>query len=212
METWKQLEDADFEFYMFDDVSAASYLRERYGPNECAAFSRCAHPAMRCDYFRLCFILAEGGLYVDADDVFIGGDLLGLFADSRLKVQPLGYDIARGRMMSTDEVWRVDLDDGDRVFYVNNDPIAAPPNHPLVRLALLRATGRLLSGDLHLEIQATTGPGNLTAALVAHARILDQEGRPRDFELLRDWPAVAEVRWNLSYRSDDRNWRNVYGY
>lgn len=212
MATWDQLADADFELHTFDDASAAAYIADEYGANESAAFSLCAHPAMRCDYLRLCFILAEGGLYVDADEVFICGDLVKLLDDPKLKVQPLGYDIARGRMMTNDEVWRDDLGDEEKVFYVNNNPIVAPANHPLLRRALMRSTNRLLGGGPHLEIQATTGPGNLTAALVAHARVLDLEGRPRDFELLRDWPTVAETRWDLGYRNDDRNWRNVYGY
>jgi len=61
------------------------------------------------------------------------------------------------------------------------------------------------------EIQSTTGPGNLTAALAAHARYLQLEGLPFDFELLRDWESIAEMRWDLSYRADFRNWRNVHG-
>lgn len=211
MATWDQVAEAGFEFHTFDDASAAAYIADVYGGNESAAFSLCAHPAMRCDYLRLCFILAEGGLYIDADDAFLCGDLVNLFDDPKLKVQPLGYDIAKGRMMTNDEVWRDNLDDKERVFYVNNNPIAAPANHPLLARALTRSTNRLLSGDPHLEIQTTTGPGNLTAALVAHARALDLQGRPRDFELLRDWPTVAQTRWDLGYRNDDRNWRNVYG-
>ena len=34
-------------------------------------------------------------------------------------------------------------------------------------------------------------------------------GAPLDFELLRDWEAIAETRWELSYRNDARNWRNM---
>jgi hypothetical protein len=99
-----------------------------------------------------------------------------------------------------------------RVFYVNNDPIAAPPDHPVLRRALVRATEKLLGEDPDPEIQSTTGPGNLTAALAGHARHLQLAGLPFDFELMRDWDSIAEMRWNLSYRADSRNWRNVYGY
>src|SRR5690606_21660819 len=109
------------------------------------------------------------------------------------------------------DIWRTDLPPGDRVFYVNNDPIAAPAGHPVLQRALERATDRLLGSEDFLEIQATTGPGNLTAALAAHARQLQIAGYPFDFELIRDWDAIAEMRWELSYRNDERNWRNVYG-
>ena len=137
------------------------------------AFARCRHPAMRSDYLRMCFVLAEGGLYVDADDVLLGDGWKHIFRDGRLKVQPLCYDITSSGMVPAAEIWRADLPTDGRIFYVNNDPIAAPADHPVLRRALARATDRLLGEDRLPEIQSTTGPGNLTAALAAHARELE---------------------------------------
>jgi mannosyltransferase OCH1-like enzyme len=211
LESWDSLADEGFEFHMFDDASAAAYIAGAYGERECQAFRRCSHPAMRCDYLRLCFVLAEGGLYVDADDVLLGEGWRRLFRDSKLKVQPLGYNITAGEMMPASDIWRSDLPSEGRVFYVNNDPIAAPADHPVLRRALVRATEKLLGEVPFPEIQSTTGPGNLTAALAAHARHLQMAGLPFDFEMLRDWDSIAEMRWGLSYRADFRNWRNVYG-
>jgi len=107
------------------------------------------------------------------------------------------------------QIWRANLSTDRRIFYVNNDPIAAPANHPVLRTALSRATGRLLGNNPHQAIQETTGPGNLTAALAAHANGLIAAGAPLDFTLLRNWETVAETRWRLSYRDDQRNWRNM---
>lgn len=211
LQSWNCLADEGFEFHMFDDVSAEAYIADAYGDRECKAFKRCHHPAMRCDYLRLCFILAEGGFYVDADDVLLGDGWRHIFRDNRLKVQPLCYDITAGGMMPAAEIWRSDLLLDGRVFYVNNDPIAAPPDHPVLRRALVRATEKLLGEDPCPEIQSTTGPGNLTAALAAHARQLQLKGVVFDFELLRNWDSIAEMRWELSYRGDSRNWRNVFG-
>jgi mannosyltransferase OCH1-like enzyme len=211
LESWDSLADHGFNFLMFNDVSAAAYIDNAYGERERQAFTRCSHPAMRCDYLRMCFVLAEGGLYVDADDVLLGEGWRHIFRNGRLKVQPLCYDITAGGMMPAADIWRSDLPSGDRVFYVNNDPIAAPADHPVLRRALARATEKLLSEDPFPEIQSTTGPGNLTAALAAHARELQAAGLPFDFEFLRDWDSIAEMRWDLSYRGDCRNWRNVYG-
>jgi hypothetical protein len=112
-------------------------------------------------------------------------------------------------MVPAAEIWRPDLPTDGRIFYVNNDPIAAPADHPVLRRALARATERLLGEDGLPEIQSTTGPGNFTAALAAHARELKIAGAPLDFELLHDWEAIAETRWELSYRGDARNWRNM---
>jgi mannosyltransferase OCH1-like enzyme len=205
LESWDALRDEGFEFRMFGDASAAAYVAERYGPRELSAFTRCRHPAMRSDYLRMCFVLAEGGLYVDADDVLLGDGWRDVFRDAKLKVQPLCYDVTAGGMVAASELRRTDLPTDGRIFYVNNNPIAATPDHPILRRALARATDRLLGHESAPEIQSTTGPGNLTAVLAAHAR----ESQTPDFELLLDWERTAEPCWDLAYRGDARNWRNM---
>lgn len=211
LESWNRLAEEGFSIRLFDDASATAYIQKAYGEREMRAFSRCSHPAMRCDYLRLCFMLAEGGLYVDADDVLLGEGWRRLFRDGRLKLQPLCYDITAGGMMAAADIWNPDLPADGRVFYVNNDPIAAPAGHPVLARALERATAKLLDEGRFPEIQSTTGPGNLTIALAAHAHRLRELGLPCDFELLNDWDSIAEMRWDLSYRGDERNWRNVFG-
>jgi mannosyltransferase OCH1-like enzyme len=209
LSSWGHLREGGFEFKMFNDISASSYIADKYGARELAAFGRCHHPAMRSDYLRMCFVLAEGGLYVDADDVLLGDDWKYIFRSSDLKVQPLCYDVPSDSMVSAAEIWRADLPVYGRIFYVNNDPIAAPADHPILRRALARATEKLLGEHKLSEIQSTTGPGNFTAALAAHARELWAAGAPMDFELLHNWETIAETRWELSYRDDARNWRHV---
>lgn len=205
LESWDALRDEGFEFRMFGDDSAAVYIAERYGPRELAAFTRCRHPAMRSDYLRMCVVLADGGLYVDADDVLIGRGWIDVFRDGALKIQPLCYDLSTGGMVSAPQLRQKDLPTKGRIFYVNNNPIAAPAGHPILRRALTRATDRLLGDERAPEIQSTTGPGNLTAVLAAHAR----ESHEPDFELLLHWEETAEPRWDLEYRGDARNWRNM---
>jgi len=209
LKTWDPLRNEGFAFRMFGDASAAAFIAERYGPRELAAFARCRHPAMRSDYLRMCFVLAEGGLYVDADDVLLGGGWKDVFRDGTLKVQPLCYDVTAGGMVSASELQRTDLPTDGRIFYVNNNPIAAPAGHPVLRRALARATDILLGDDPAPEIQSTTGPGNLTAALAAHARESQVGDTLPDFELLLDWEGIAEPCWDLAYRNDARNWRNM---
>jgi len=211
MSTWERLVDHGFTVQTFDDSSADRYIRARHSTREVAAFGRCAHPAMRCDYLRLCVLVTEGGLYVDCDDVLLSDGWARLFDDDTLKLQPLCYDISAGGMMLNADIWRTDLPEGERNFYVNNDPIAAPPGHPVLRRALDRATELLLGDDDRPEIQATTGPGTLTTVLAEHAHALLLRGDAFDFELICGWDMIAEMRWDLSYRGDERNWRNVYG-
>lgn len=209
LESWNALHDEGLIFRMFDDKSAAGYISEHFGPREVAAFSRCWHPAMRSDYLRMCFLLTEGGLYVNADDVLIGDGWEDAFRGGTLKVQPLCYDVAVGGMVPSSELRRTDLPTAHRIFYVNNNPIAAPPGHPVLRRAVTRATDNLLGEDWVPDIQSTTGPGNLTAVLAAHVRESQVGGAPPDFELLLDWEKTAEPCWDLAYRGDIRNWRNA---
>jgi hypothetical protein len=211
MSTWDRLAEDGFAIRTYDDDAAHSYISERYDHMYAQAFLRCSHPAMRSDYLRLCVLVCEGGLYVDCDDVLLGEGWTRLFEDGKLKLQPLCYDISAGGMMDSATIWRCDLPAGERNFYVNNDPIAGPAGHPILRKALLRATDLLLAAEGRPEIQATTGPGNLTTIVAAHARELLARGDALDFSLIRDWEKIAEMRWDLRYRRDERNWRNVYG-
>lgn len=209
MDSWETLREQGFGIYDFDDHSAAAFINEAFGRSVLEAFHRCGHPAMRSDFFRLCFILVRGGFYVDTDDVLVGNSWPALLRDGRLKLQPLGYDIPRECMVPTDELWSRESEGVNRIFYVNNNPLVAPPDHPLIKRALARATEALLKhAQARRDVQSTTGPGNLTAALVAHTRELAVRQQPLDFEFIRSWNDVASTKWDLAYRDDERNWRN----
>ncbi|MGC0369019.1 glycosyltransferase family 32 protein [Microbacterium sp. SLBN-111] len=207
--TWLPLHDEGVEFRLFGDSAARAYISEHFDERAVAAFDRCHHPAMRSDFFRMCFILADGGLYVDADDVLLGDGWRQIFDDRRLLLQPLAYDLNVHSMVAMEELLNVDLPTSDKIFYLNNNPIAAPPNHRAIKRALDRATDTLLRNKSYLEIQSTTGPGNLTASLAAHARVLAIAGEPADFNILLEWYTTSEPFWDLEYRNDARNWRNI---
>ena len=208
LDSWASLEGAGFERTLFDDTSARRFIADHLSSLHVRAFDRCDHPAMRADYFRLCFMLRVGGLYVDADDEYQGGDVEPLIDRRRLQLQALCYDSASDSMIEA-AVAVADKATADRTFYVNNNPLVSAPEHPLIARALERSTARLLSTSrADRDIQSLTGPGNLTASLVAHAMAQDAGRRVRDFDLLTSWDAVAVSKWPLDYRADGRNWRN----
>ena len=209
MASWDCLKNQGFEIIDFDDCSAALYIKRRYSELHANAFSKCRHPAMRSDYLRLCYILADGGFYVDVDDVLLGDNWKSICKSQSLKLQPLCYDIPSGEMIPAKQLNQSDFRTDDRIFYVNNNPIVAPSGHPVLQRALERATDRLLKNGTHPEIQETTGPGNITSALAAYLRDTIVFGNDPDFELIFDWDEIAETRWELSYRNDSRNWRNM---
>jgi mannosyltransferase OCH1-like enzyme len=208
LDSWRQLDEHGFKRILFDDRKAGHFIAEQFGRRYLSAFERCGHPAMRCDYFRLCFIARYGGFYVDADDVYIGGECTHLFRDTRLKLQPLCYDMSTGEMVPREAFTKKHSDGPGWIFYVNNNPLLAPPSHPVIRMALARATQNLLRHESERpDIQSATGPGNLTASLVRHAIASQHATGDRDFTIIHDWGDVAFSRWPLRYRSDERNWR-----
>jgi mannosyltransferase OCH1-like enzyme len=208
LDGWASVETVGFERVLFDDVSALRFIEEDFSERHVRAFDRCSHPAMRADYFRLCFMLRVGGLYIDADDEYQGADVESLVSGGLLRLQPLVYDIPSDSMVNVAHALDT-TDNAEQIFYVNNNPIIAGPGHPVIIGALERATAHLLAAnETNRDIQSLTGPGNLTASLVAHAARLEANSQALDFELLTNWDAVAISKWPLAYRADGRNWRN----
>ena len=155
LDSWQPLTGQGFQRVLFDDNKARRFIAKHFGSSHVAAFDRCPHPAMRCDYFRLCYIYTYGGFYVDADEVYQGGDFQPLFRDGRLKLQPLCYDCLSDTMVQVDLVIRNPADSPYWVFYVNNNPLIAPASHPVIRLALLGQLGFLwVIDENHLTSRA----------------------------------------------------------
>ena len=207
IESWRHLEEQGFDVLLFDDDRARDFISRRLGPRYEKAYDRCYHPAMQSDYFRLCYILVEGGCYLDADDVYHGPAIEHLFSDGRLRIQPLCYDVSTNQMVPPSVFTEPGANASSWIFYFNNNPLIAIHGHPIVDRALSKATEaleRLAAGELP-EIQSTTGPGNLTKSIVDLAT---EHGEiKRSLLVLRDWEAVATTKWPLSYRHDARNWR-----
>jgi len=207
IESWTPFETQGFDVHLFDNNGARKFIASRLGPRHENAYRRCYHPAMQSDYFRLCYILVEGGCYIDADDVHNGPGIERLFDDGRLKVQPLCYDVETDRMVPPEIFTEPGADAPTWIFYFNNNPLLASFGHPIIERALANATAAIeqaTDGELP-EIQSTTGPGNLTRSIFELAQ---QSGTTLSaLHVLRDWENVASSRWPLSYRSDRRNWR-----
>lgn len=207
IESWRRLEARGFDVRLFDDNGARKFIASRLGPRHENAYRRCYHPAMQSDYFRLCYILVEGGCYVDADDVHNGPAIDRLFDDGRLKIQPLCYDAETGQMVLPKIFTEPGEDAPTWTFYFNNNPMLAGTGHPIIERALANATTALerASDGEAPEIQSTTGPGNLTRSIFQLAQ--ESDATYGSLLVLRDWEDIASSQWPLSYRSDTRNWR-----
>ncbi len=214
IETWRKTEEQGVERLLFDKRKAREFIRRKLGPRYKRAYDKCYHPAMQSDYFRLCYILVEGGCYIDADDVYDGSQIQHLFSDGRLKIQPLCYDTETNMMVPPSLFTKPGANAASWIFYFNNNPLIAGSGHPLIDRALAQATLSLekdVTNGLP-EIQSTTGPGNLTKSIFD--AITESGGIKQTLLVLRDWENIAKNRWDLSYRNDPRNWRlsNCRGY
>ena len=208
IDSWKVSEKHGFSRLLFDDKSARDYISKEFGNKYLKAFNKCHHPAMRCDFFRLCYIYQVGGFYVDVDEVYQGSGLTQLLNDNNLKIQPLCYEISSDSMIDPSDFLKTNIPSKDRIFYVNNNPIISPPKHPLIKKALYRATELLLNmQSKKLEIQSTTGPGNLSASLVMHSLECEKINIQYNFSIVTKWDKTSKVKWFLDYRNDNRNWR-----
>jgi len=206
--SWAVLEASGFKHRLFDERTAGTFISGSLGARHKRAFARCYHPAMQADYFRLCYVLVEGGFYVDADDVCVGTDIGWLAEDGRLKLQPLCYDIATGAMVKPTVFLCADAYDPSWIFYFNNNPLIASPGHPVIDHALSEATRllELAEEDELPEIQTATGPGNLSKSIFDLGTRSSSDIESNIF-VLGAWDSLAISHWPLSYRGDARNWR-----
>lgn len=207
MDSWKVLEQSGFEIQVFDENLSREFIRVHLGSRYEKAFDRCYHPSMKSDYFRYSYIFVKGGFYIDADDVYHGSGIDHLFTDGTLKLQPFCYNIKSAEMVPPSIFLNLGADSKSWIFYFNTTPMIAGPNHPIIERALLNATISLEQGikDQLPEVQATTGPGNLTRSIF---EMMTEEGCPEEALLVvHDWEEFSTSKWPLSYRNDKRNWR-----
>ncbi len=119
MQSWPQA-NPSFRHRVFDRARAAAFL-ERHGPPLARqALEAALSPVLQSDLLRLAVLLAEGGIYADADD------------RCRYSLAPLLGDGVSLVLHQED------------IGSIGNNFIAAAPGHPLVAMALEMAAANLL--------------------------------------------------------------------
>jgi len=205
IESWKILKKKGFEFELFDDNLAKKFIIKHLSEEYLISYLKCHHPAMRCDYFRLCYLYIYGGFYVDSDEFYLNQKIDSLFNDNNIKIQPLCYNMEQEKMIEL-KYYLNKLYNKANIYYFNNNPIVTPPLHELIYIALRRATHKLLKEENIFDIQSTTGPGNLSASIIYYLL----SGKDK-INIIDNWNSISKSPWNLSYRKDNRNWRLYNG-
>lgn len=158
---WTEM-NPEFDYRFFDDAAARDFIASRFGGDVLKAYDSLTPAAFRADLWRYCYLVAEGGVYVDIRMVPVLAlrTILG-FADEA----PPAFVAPRDQQGSGG---------GEGHSYLYNAFIAAAPNHPFLVAALDRAVGMILDRNYGRDMLEITGPGCFGAA------VNDALGRPLD--------------------------------
>ncbi|MEO1139965.1 MAG: glycosyltransferase [Pseudomonadota bacterium] len=182
MAHWKDV--PGWAYVRFHRNQALAWLRDVWGDDHVRAFRMARQAAEGADFFRLCLLAAEGGVYADADDMLIGApdDLLALGPGLVLFREPHGS--------------------------VANNLIAAPPQHPVMTRAVEMACASMLARE-NDNVWTKTGPGLLTRAAALHVleNPIQAEG---DMTLLpqhKMYP-VVQPHLRMPYKATQAYWNS----
>ncbi|GAB0115759.1 tetratricopeptide repeat protein [Acidisoma sp. C75] len=138
MASWPNI-NPEYRYHRFDLRSAAAFIAQRFPEPVSWAFHRAKEAAQKADLFRLAWLCAEGGVYVDADDRCTA---------------PLQRIIpAHAQLVLYQE------DHGT----VCNNFIAAMPGHPVIQRALQSVVNDINAGSGE-TVWFVSGPGALSRA------------------------------------------------
>jgi hypothetical protein len=176
-----------FAHHRFHQHDAARFLADRLGPDWVQAFRTPRDRAAACDFFRLCWLALEGGLYADADDRLVG-DLPALLTRSA-GTGLLLYQEPNGA--------------------VANNFIAARPGHPVIARAAVAARDALLRREYEGAWSAT-GPGLITRMVAAHIQACAGSKGPPDLRIIAQIDLVQSVQIHLAlrYKTSASYWAN----
>jgi hypothetical protein len=168
----------DFQYLLFNEKGAESFIEEHFTAREVAAFRACAVPAMQADYFRYCAVLALGGIYADADMRCVANlaPLVAPVGDAQFYYRPTHHIVPNG-------------------FF-----IAPDPGHPLLQFALEVATINIERRSIQ-NVRLATGPGIISALYGMHMcgsleiyRLATAERTPKLVEPLTELLNIVQAR------------------
>jgi len=182
MNSWPRINEG-YQYGRFNDASAARYIARRHPRDVLRAFTRSTHPAQRADVFRLAWLAADGGFYVDADDLCLAP--ISGFAPPAATL--VGYR--------------------EDVGTLANNFIGATRGHPVILRALELVTTAINRGDNDM-IWLLSGPGLTTRAfaqVVAEDESILHSGATAIFELWQMTRVIAMHR-RVGYKRTPRHW------
>ena len=182
MTSWQTL-NPGHRWTCFDEGQARDFLKEEFGHDVLQAFQRTPIPAQKADLFRLAWLTARGGIYVDADDRCL---------------EPLDNYIRPEATLVVHQ---------ENYGSIGNNFIAVTPEHPVIIRALTMGTIAINRGDSDL-IWLSTGPGLLTRAFASEWAGEQPGGLLRRTQVLDlgELQRRIGIHCPVRYKSTDQHW------
>ncbi|MFK7857130.1 MAG: glycosyltransferase family 32 protein [Granulosicoccus sp.] len=171
--------NSELDYQLFDDQSAAEFIRVHFGSDTLKLYRNCAIPAMRADLFRYCFLVKEGGFYIDADYRAVGN------------IDPVVYSSWRASLYQREK----GLANGMMYFRDAEDPLA----EKVLQSALYNIGTRMSN-----NVWSVTGPNVLRNiyANEANKTLFDNVHLMAEDEFAQYFKTVP----SLDYKKDDSHW------
>lgn len=166
-------------YQLFDDQTAAEYIRTEFGSEILKHYRSCAIPAMRADLFRYCFLARQGGFYIDADFSAVSS------------IEPIVNSQWRACLYQRD----IGLSNAMMYFRDSNDPLA----EKILENALCNINSRSSN-----SVWKVTGPQGLRKLHAEHRNsdlfkgiyLMDESEVAKYFKAVKC----------LDYKKDDSHW------
>ena len=158
MQSW-QVCNPGHVFRRFDEAQARDYIAAKFPSPVLQAYQRVREVPEKVDIFRLALLVAEGGVYVDADDRCL---------------RPLDSLLPAGASLVLAQ---------EEFGCAANHFIAAAPGHPVLQAALRAVVAAINRGDNEIP-WLLSGPGLITRALAQHVAAHGSGGLPPGLALL----------------------------
>ncbi|WP_082729609.1 glycosyltransferase [Burkholderia sp. FL-7-2-10-S1-D7] len=200
-------------YVKFDGDSAEEFIRRNYPEEFALAYAQCWHPAMKSDFFRLCYIYQNGGCYVDADELPLKElPAIDLRSENILMLRPfirINNGAEHVNLSISSYIERYDEYKNAEVYFANA-PIIASPKNEIILFALRRAKDIILSARKYeMSLHDIAGPTGLSLSIVAYFLSYGfKGGRPVSVASI-DWARFARSGSDreLAYKRDHRDWR-----
>lgn len=144
-----QRDNPGFSYHLECDESARAFINTHYGQEITALYDACPHPAMRSDFWRLCYLHVQGGIYIDADVV------------SRAPLT----DITRGSHFRTLLPYSV-----GQPWCLDNDVLIYEAGNPLMQhimQTMFQRVRHVLETGYFENVWVSTGPGAMVVGTMS---------------------------------------------